>query len=419
MKINLKFFDIESDNNDLNITSDDKNVNVRLNINDIDNYDLMTNMNKIKDLFNIYNKVSKINIKFDKNINNEDINKLISKSSDILYNYNEKYKIKMNNISDENYNLMKELTIYKNIVMDPNKNPDTYLSYIKARVPINYKINVETVTKKNYPLTNAVGTGSKHDSYFVHIYPKKYNKNSKDVYLIGKAITYDSGGLNLKSSHMAEMKVDMIGSGIITSVLNLLTGIKDYKNNIHLIIPIAENMISNTATKPGMVIRTMTGKTVEITDTDAEGRLCIADALEYTNKIIKNKKNSLIIDVATLTGNTQYITSGVSSIIMGNNIADTYINDLINLGEETGEYLDYLKIRKDYLHHLQTPIADIKNHCDRTRSGCVTAGAFLNYFTSDNVPWIHLDVASSTFINNIPKSYGINLLFEFLKNLKA
>ena len=117
MQINIKFFDIESNNNDLNITSDNKNVDVRLNINDIDNYDLMTNMNKIKDLFNIYNKVSKINIKFDKNIENEDINKLISKSSDILYNYNDKYKIKMNNISDENYNLMKELNIYKNILI--------------------------------------------------------------------------------------------------------------------------------------------------------------------------------------------------------------------------------------------------------------------------------------------------------------
>ena len=214
----------------------------------------------------------------------------------------------------------------------------------------------------------------------------------------------------------------MIGSAIIISVLNLLVASEfDTKYNIHLLIPIVENMIGNTAIRPGMVVQTSNGKTVEIINTDAEGRLCLVDAINYVNLVLikhKNPNNCLIIDIATLTGNTDSITSGISALSMCNDKAHEYNDELIYLGERIGEYVDFLKIRKEYLDMLKSSIADIKNVNYDIKAGCVLGGTFLHYFVNDIIPWIHLDVASAAIDNEKVLSYGINLLYEFIKNLK-
>lgn len=325
-------------------------------------------------------------------------------------------------ISPESNNLMAELIFYKNIVMDPNKNPETYLHYIKSRVPNNYNIIINNLNRTDkFPLTKAVGAGSSYNTYFVHIKPKIEYKNKKTIFLIGKSITFDSGGLNIKSAHMEEMKTDMAGSALLLSVLNLLAKNKADDNNIHLLIPIAENMIGNTATRPGQVVKSYNSKLVEITDIDAEGRLCMADCFEYINKDLLNDKDPddcLIIDVATLTGNSRLITSGVASITTCNEKAEDYKNDLIEKGEELGEYLEYIKLRPEYLDFLKSPVADIKNlNLEIKAGGCIVAGTFLHYFAGDNVPWIHLDIAPSAFVKEHSMSYGVNLLFEFIKEL--
>lgn len=181
-------------------------------------------------------------------------------------------------------------------------------------------------------------------------------------------------------------------------------------------------MISNTAVRPGNVIKTNNNKTVEIVDTDAEGRLCIADALEYVNEQINiNQKNinqkNLIIDIATLTGNALQITESCSAIGMSNTLGSVYLDKMIDSGDITGEYVDKLKLYEEYNNYHKSNVANIANHNYITRSECVIAGSFLNYFTSSSIPWIHLDIAAPTFQHNMVNSWGINLLYTYIKSL--
>lgn len=314
---------------------------------------------------------------------------------------------------------MNELSIYKNIIMNPNKTPDTYLKYIKSRIPNNYKLKYFNTEKtKLFPLTRAVGIGSKYNSYFVHIKPKKINNKNKSLYLIGKAITFDTGGINLKTGDFSDMKIDMTGSALLISVLNLLSFNKIDKNyNIHIIMSIAENMIGNTATKPGTVIKSMNNINIEIINSDAEGRLCLVDGIEYVNKFLIKNTNALILDIATLTGNKDQITSTISSLTTANDKGSIYINKLFSIGETIGEYIDYLKIRPEYLKSLKSQVADIKNISQTVRADCIMAGTFLSYFINNNIPWIHIDLGGIVYINSIINSYGINLLYEFIKAL--
>ena len=430
-EIDISFSPSDKSHESIIITSN--NIDTYFIYPNITNYEIMTNIKKIKNIINGHENINTFNINFSKKIIDEYvINNILTKLSDILYCYYPNIPtIKLNGVPSKSHDLMSELIKYKDVVMDPNKNPETYLKYVLSRVPKKYKANVFKISKdkkysptKMFPLTKGVGAGSTFDSYFVHVQPKSINNKLKNIYLLGKAVTFDSGGINLKGpgSHIEEMKVDMTGSAIILSVLNLLDKHKhDSKYNIHLLIPIVENMISNAATRPGMTIKSMSDKVVEIVDTDAEGRLCLADALDYVNLFLMKKyksKNNLIIDIATLTGNTQYITNGVSCIIMGNEKSVSLCNTLIETGENVGEYVDYLKLRPEYLDYLHTTVGDIANvNKVNAKCGCLLGGAFLNYFTSEDVPWIHIDVASNTFINHIPTSYGINLLYYFIKNM--
>lgn len=396
------------------------NIIIKINISNLTNYQLVNNINKINDLIKIYDKIKRINIVFDVKIDLPVVNKILTKLSDNLYKYYSITKeIKLYQIENESIKLMEELTRYKNIVMDPNKNPDTYLEYIKSNVPTNYNINITKTSNQMFPLTYAVGLGSNYSSYFVHINPKNSNENNPDIFLIGKGVTYDAGGLNLKLGAMDDMKIDMTGSAIIFSVLRLLSAnILDSKLNIHLLIPVVENMISSKSFKPGSTIKTMGGKVVEVSNTDAEGRLCIVDCIDWINmKLVKNKNKSLIIDIATLTGNTMNITSGISSLVMSNELGTKLADKLINIGEQVGEYLDYLKIRTEYLDYLKSPVADIKNLNSNNKAGCIIGGTFIHYFTDEQIPWIHIDLGVATFVNSMVLSYGVNLLYEFIKKI--
>ena len=391
----------------------DNNI-IIINISGLCSYKINNNINKINNILKIYDNIININIIF-KNINC--CNKLITQLHNVLYDYKKKYNIKLFNCYDESKNFMKELYLYKNIVLDPNKNPDTYLKYVLSRVPDNYQFKLFNANKSElFPLTKAVGMGSIYDSYFVHILPKKslYKRN---IYLIGKAITFDTGGLNLKKGDFSDMKIDMIGSAIIMSVINLLHNNNISCNyNIHCIIPIAENMISNNALRPGMVITTLSNKTIEITNTDAEGRLCLVDGFEYVLKYLSHD-DDIIIDIATLTGNTEYISSGISSICISNNKASEILNKLIKIGDDIGEYLDQIKIRHEYLDLLKSNVADIKNVSSDASSDCIIAGAFLNFFIDNIISWIHIDLGCGIYPNEKIISYGINLLYTFILQL--
>jgi len=378
------------------------------------------NIYNLCNVFKIYNNIKEINIKFDNNFDQIKINKILMKIHNYVYDYKNKIKIKFHNIEDESINIFNELDYYKNIVMDPNKTPDTYLEYIKSRIPSNYVHKIFNINETDkFPLTKCVAAGSIHGGFFVHICPKKINKNNKNIFMIGKAITYDTGGLDIKTNGMLDMKVDMSGSAILMSVLNILNiNNYDINYNIHLLFPIVENMIGPSATKPGSIVKTMNNKIVEITDTDAEGRLCIADALEYIHlNLLTNSDNSLIIDIATLTGNVSSISYGLSALVLSNKKGRKYVKKIMKTGDKVDEYLDTLKLRKDYENLLKSNVADIVSINSNIKAGCLMASVFLNYFVDEKIPWIHLDVASSTFTDNMAQSYGINLLYEFIKNL--
>jgi leucyl aminopeptidase len=424
-KIYLKFIEKSDNTEKFILKTDIDNVYIIINVFNLSHYELNKELDKMYDIIKIYNKIINIYIDFDKKFEEYEVNKIITKLNDVLYNYypNTK-KIKLLNVTEDSKNMMEELIKYKDIVMDPNKNPSTYLSYITSRIPKNYNYKVYEINKldtKYFPLTRAVGSASTFDNYFVHIYPNQYKPNKKNIFLVGKAVTFDSGGLNLKLQGMENMKNDMTGSAIILSVLQLLNLNQiDKELNIHLLIPIVENMIGPKGVRPGMVIKSMKNKKIEIINTDAEGRLCLVDAFDFVHINLLDKLNPadcLLLDIATLTGNTLQITSGISSIGMCNDKGQNYLDDIVNIGEDIGEYVDYLKIRPEYLDMLKSNVADIKNIDMSIKSGCVLAGTFLNHFVDKNIPWVHLDVGVTTFSDYGPNSYGINLLYQFIKKL--
>lgn len=433
----INIYLINSNKNKTTLKILNNNINIVININIISNYNIKKKINNINNVINLYKNYKKININFIYFINPITINKIITFLHNIFYNYKKKYNFTILNInnncdlkllidkkykqlySNESINFINELYLFKNIVMDPNKNPNTYLKYILSRKPDIYDINIiNTNDSKLFPLIKAVGQGSKFDSYFVHLFPKEKNKFNKNLFLVGKSITFDSGGLNLKKNELSDMKIDMTGSAIIISVLNLLIFNNISTNyNIHLLIPIAENMIDNTAIRPGMVIKTLSNKSVEINNTDAEGRLCLVDCFEYIINYLFENDNDIILDIATLTGNVNEITSGMSAICICNSKAINLQNNLLNISELTGEYLDKIILRNEYLDLLKSKVADIANISENSNAGCIIASAFLNFFINDKLPWIHIDIGCSSYKDNTISSYGINLLYEFIKQL--
>ena len=404
----INFINKPKTKNNLEIKTKNGHQIIDINIKDVSNYDLDSLINNLKKFLD-----KNIKITF-KNISNEDAEVIILKLNNITFSYTEPSKY---NIPAYLTPLVKEVEDYKRITIEPNKYQDTMLQYFISKIPSNYTYKKFTVKKNDrlFPLTSAVGQGSSHKSYFIHIMPKKHNKSWDDIFMIGKCVTFDSGGMNLKTNHMHEMKTDMAGSAILMGTLNMT---HQLPKNINLLIPIVENYIGSEATRPSTVVKTLNKHTVEINDTDAEGRLIIADAVEYFNKYLsKNLKNPLLLDVATLTGNSYYISSSVSCIIMGNEKSQKYLNDLFLCGERVKEFVDILVLRENYGKFLESEVADIKNYSEECKAGSLMGGAFIEYFVNKKIPWVHLDVASVVYNKDKVSSFGINLLTKFLQTI--
>ena len=231
-----------------------------------------------------------------------------------------------------------------------------------------------------------VGQGSIFESYMVVI---DYKPNAKQapICLVGKGVTFDTGGISIKPSKgMGEMKADMSGGANVIAAMKAIVDLK-VKRNVTAIIPMVENMPSGTAQRPGDIVKAMNGKTIEITNTDAEGRLILCDALAYA---VEKVKPSEMISMATLTGACIVALGTFISGILGNN--QDMVNRMIETGNETGERLWQLPLFDEYIDYLKSDVADI-NHCNEGReAGTVTAAKFLEQFVGD-VPWVHLDIA--------------------------
>lgn len=220
-------------------------------------------------------------------------------------------------------------------------------------------------------------------------YSKMKNKHDTIV-LVGKGVTFDAGGINLKfDPDMNQMKTDMLGSAVVYGIIDTLARLKVKKNVIGL-IPLIENMPGQSAIKPGDIITAYNGKTIEVLDTDAEGRLIMACSLAYSEKF----KPKYLIDFATLTGQAGTITNGESSIIMSND--NKLSNKAIEIGEKEYERLTRLPIYKEHEHELLSMVADIKNISnDINGTDCIYAGAFLKEFIPKGVKWLHIDICKN------------------------
>jgi leucyl aminopeptidase len=209
-----------------------------------------------------------------------------------------------------------------------------------------------------------------------------------DIALIGKGITFDSGGISLKpSENMGEMKGDMAGGAAVIAAMGAIAQLKP-AINVTALIPATENMPSGIAMRPGDVITIMNGKTVEIVSTDAEGRLILVDALCYAQKL-KVKK---MVDIATLTGSCHIALGDICTGTFGNN--QEFVNQIIAAGAEAGECMWQLPMNEEYRELNNSDVADLKNSGGRF-GGAISAAWFIREFAGD-IPWIHLDIAGTS-----------------------
>lgn len=238
----------------------------------------------------------------------------------------------------------------------------------------------------------AVARGSTESPYFIHLRyrPPSRRRSQKRIALVGKGVTFDSGGLSLKTAQSMEtMKDDMSGAAAMLAVMRALSILKP-PVEVHGISPLTENMPSGSADKPGDVARAMNGKTVEILNTDAEGRLTLADALPYALK----QKPDLVVDVATLTGACVIALGELCSGILGNN--EKLIRTLIECGQVAGERIWQLPLVEEYKEELKSSIADLKNVGGRW-GGTINGALFLREFVDSKVPWAHIDIAGPSW----------------------
>lgn len=237
----------------------------------------------------------------------------------------------------------------------------------------------------------SVGKGSEAPNRMVHLtYEPTGIKPVAHVALVGKGVTFDSGGLSLKSeAGMEHMKSDMTGAAV---VLACVRGARELKLPVKVtgLLMATENMPDGGANRPGDVVRAMNGKTVEITNTDAEGRLALADGLTYAQRL----KPDYIIDVSTLTG-AQVISLGrLIGAVMGNN--ESLIQKIIRAGQKSGELMWQLPLHEPYKDLMKSDIADIKNSSGVTEAGSIQGGLFLSEFV-DHPGWAHLDVSGPSW----------------------
>jgi len=273
--------------------------------------------------------------------------------------------------------------------------------------------------KGKYGAILAVGEGSQDKPRLVElVYSPKGAKQT--IALIGKGVTFDTGGINLKpSGGIEDMKIDMSGAAAVAASLMAVARLKP-KSKVVGVIPIVENMPSGTATRPGDVIKSYAGKTIEIGNTDAEGRLILIDAMEHA---LKRFKPDVMVDIATLTG--------ACMVALGDQIAgvfsrdDDLANAIVRAGEKTHERTWRLPLPEDYQELLKSEIADLNNMSSSRYGGAITAALFLSEF-SGKARWAHIDIAGPAYIKKGSSyceaggtGFGVRLFCDLIERLES
>ncbi len=264
----------------------------------------------------------------------------------------------------------------------------------------------------------AVGMGSENPARFIVLeYVPRGLENEAPLALVGKGMSFDTGGYSLKpSTSMEDMKDDMAGAAAVLGAMSALADLKITRRVLG-VIPSAENMISGRAQRPGDIVTARNGKTIEVLNTDAEGRLILADALSW----VSEQKPAAIIDLATLTGAIGIALGQEAAGIFSND--DALANALLQSGEKTGERLWRFPIWEEYRDYMKGTISDLKNIGPERRAGSIAGAIFLENFVEKGIPWAHLDIAAVALLREDrpltargATGFGARLLLDYLRN---
>lgn len=316
----------------------------------------------------------------------------------------------------ENINLVRDL-----VNMPPNDlNPEEFCRIAKSTGDGKLKyvvLSEKDLKKEDFNLILAVGDGSKNRPEFLKIYYTG-DKNSKEhIAVVGKGVTFDSGGTNLKPTGSIEtMKTDMAGAATALGLINLVAKLK-LPVNLNVYIPLVENIIGYSAYRPGDVIVSKSGKSVEILNTDAEGRLVLADALTAAVE----EGPSLIIDLATLTGACVVALGSYMSAFFTND--ENLVHEIYNIADATGEDMWYFPLYKEYEKRIKGTVGDIQNISKKKgEAGTIIGALFLKEFVNDK-KWIHFDIAGTAFMEEKhpyfgegATGFGLRFLLELIKS---
>ena len=317
-----------------------------------------------------------------KTINKEKINKKI------IYRIITSNKEKLQK-EYKRYDAIKEgVFLTRDLVSEPPNvlNPKKYTEEIKKLTKLGLKVEILNELKLKKMGMNSllgVGQGSENETFLVVIkWDGEKNNFGKPLAFVGKGVCFDTGGISLKPARfMEEMKYDMGGSAVVVGLMKSLA-LRKAKVNAVGVVGLVENMPDGNAQRPGDIVKSYSGKTIEVLNTDAEGRLVLADALTYTEERFKPK---FIIDLATLTG----------AIIFSNN--DELSKNIFKSSENVNEKVWRLPLHKNYDKLINSSIADVQNINYAGGAGSITAAQFLQRFIINETPWAHLDIAGMAF----------------------
>jgi leucyl aminopeptidase len=348
-------------------------------------------------------RAHRINIDF-VDVSDNTIHLLCYRLVNSLYNYKKKSMEKLDKIYVSgkkitelpNFNLANNILEAMRLNDSPSNvvNSTIFLKHITKHLPKNVELSVfdrTNLTRNGFGGILGVNTGSSNEPLLIIL--KYKNTNVDPTIIVGKGVMFDAGGNNIKRGDFSDMKIDKCGAVYTYTLIKTLA-----ENNVpgHFMgfLPLVENVIGRASIKPGDVISLYDKTTIEIKDTDAEGRIILADVLSYIKRHIKAK---LIIDIATLTGQASYFFGNIGTAIMHNKPASSIIEPLINIGDMNTEFFWKIRLHNVYKKYLKSDVADLKNHNRENSAGVIFSGLFLKHFVDSKTPWIHFDIAGVAY----------------------
>jgi leucyl aminopeptidase len=352
-----------------------------------------------------------------------DIYKTKKDKKSLILNIDGNFKYNFHSERNEYWALVEGIKLTKNLVSEPGNilHPDEYAKRILKLKSFGLKVtilNKKKLKKLGMHALLGVGQGSIRGSYLAIIEWNGSNEKQKPLAFVGKGVCFDTGGISLKpAKFMEDMTYDMAGSAVVVGLMKTLA-LRKAKVNAVGVVGLVENMPDGNAQRPGDIVKSYSGKTIEILNTDAEGRLVLADALTYTEKKFKPK---FIVDLATLTG--------AIIVSLGSEYAGLFSNDdklsdqLIKSGEKVDEKVWRMPLNDNYDKLIDSKKADMQNINYVGGAGSTTAAQFLQRFILNKTPWAHLDIAGMAFSkyggalnSGGATGYGVRLLNQLIED---